>query len=197
MAYEATEWLFQVRGAVGGSESWNNTWCVEDLVGAQNPQEAGSRIAAFYEDICGFASWLSTTYTVVGCTAKNLLTGATQEMTGFSFAGSSSAEQLPGQLGMRISLSGPNGARGGPFLTGFVVTAVDSTLIATSCVSDFAGAFETMTAGFTSDDWTLRINSPTTDTVKQVTIGRIGRRWDVIRKRGNDTPEAYTSVDVA
>lgn len=197
MAYTDNEYRVQVRGNVGDSEMWNNTWSFLDLDGAQDPADLGPLLNAFYGDIGGFASWLSNDWVTVGATAKNLMTNALIELPWANQTGSSEGELLPTQLAMRVSLSGAAGARGGPFLTGFVVAAVDGSLIDADCVSDFIGALEQFTASLTANDWQLRIDRPTTNVTAAVLAGRVGERFDVIRKRANDTAESYSTFTVA
>lgn len=198
MAYAAGEWKVNVRGNLAGSEIWSNSWCLIDPTGVQDIQEAGDILHAFYEDIAGFASWLGASWNTVGASAKALNTGLVQELVWATETGSSASEPLPQQLAIRISLQSAF-ARGGPFLSGFTTNAIGSTAgsVDAALIGDFVGALETMTASLTTAGWQLGLDQPTTLTATQVTGGRIGNRWDVIRKRANDVHDTYTSFAVA
>lgn len=196
--YEANDYRVQVRGNVGDSESWVNTWSFKGSGPVLDDIDAiANRLNALYDSWAGFASWQSTAYSHVGATLKVLATGDTIELDWDGANGSAPSELLPTQLAMRVSLTALGGVHGGPFLTGFVVLAVDGSLIDDDLVGDFIGALETFTGGLTTDGLVLGIDRPTIEEVAIVTAGRVGHRFDVISKRANDTAEAYSTFDVS
>lgn len=194
MAYSSEDYLVNVRGVIGGSEAFSNTWAFLGTgVLLDDIDTIGGAIAGFYEDICGFASWLSENYKPTGAVLKQLVSGQTFELPWPTLEGSSSGEMLPTQLAVRVSLTAAPNIQGGPYLGGFVVAAVDGSLVANSLLTDFKGALETMTAALTAGGCALGLHRPTVETVELVIQGRQGQRWDVINKRANDTPEGYTT----
>lgn len=194
MAYEDGNYRIVVRGNVGDSEAWYNTWTFDDATGAQDVAEVGAILAQFYTDITTFASWLSTAYSVVGAQAKALDTGNVTDLAGFTMNGSSTDELIPTQLAMRVSLKASPTLRGGPYLTGFVTNAIDGGLITASCVSDFVDALEDFWGAVVAAGWQWCVDSPTDEIVQPVLSGRVGHRFDVIRKRAAQTAEAYSAI---
>lgn len=197
MAYDADDWQINVRGNLTGGEQWSNSWCFHDNDGGQPVQEVADLLSNWYETVWGFASWIHNGTTVEGAVARSLLDGGLTELDFFTGSGGNNVSALPNQLAMRISLSGTGGARGGPFIAGFDRTANDDGMIDDDCIGDIIGALEGLASAVITAGWTWCINRPTTEVTVPVNVGRIGHRWDVIRKRANELAESYTVFDVA
>lgn len=193
MAYTNNEYRINVRGTIGSSEIFSNTWAVLDVVGGQSIAEVAPILRGFYAD--AYLGQVSSHTSAVGATAKNLGTLVQTELSWEEVVGDDLADLLPTQCGIRVSLTGPLGVHGGPFLAGFSVNATDSEgLYNPASAGIVATALEDMVAALEAAGWNLRIDRPTAATTVAVTQARIGQRFDVIRKRANDLAESYIVV---
>lgn len=197
MAYTVNEYRIQIRGSFTGGEIWNHTWAVLDVTGGQDINDAGAIFNLFYEDLAAFSQF-STDWSAVGATAKNLNTGVTTELTWSLETGVGTSSPLPPQLAIRVSLTGTGPVHGGPFINGWASAALDASgQLDPSGVTNLITALETLTSSLTGAGFALRIDRPTVDQTVGVVQGRIGERFDVIRKRANALPEAYVTFDVS
>lgn len=194
MAYAITHYRVQVRGALDAGETWSNTWAVIDTLGGQDPTD----LAAFFHDLYdGMKAARSQEWTATNAFVKNLGSGLLQTLPFATVTGEQSADALPTECAIRLSLSDNEGRRGGPFLAGFTSAALaadgtyDTGARATlaTLVNDFFNDLNT-------SDWAIGLDSPTDVTVVPVAVARIGQVFDVIRRRRNDIPESYLDVTV-
>lgn len=194
MAYAATEYRIQVRGALlDGAESFYNTWTVLDEGATSDIDDV---FAALHDMYAAFAAQeMSSHTTVLGATARQLSTGLLSEATWATITGDDLANPLPSQMAVRISLSAGAGVRGGPFIPGWSINSGDG-----DGKYQHAAALATAVGDFTNDlntaGWQLRLDQPTLEQTAQVTSGRVGARFDVIRKRANDVAETYSPITI-
>lgn len=194
MAYTADDWRFIIEGMVGPSEAFSNTWAFTDVASTGDPQDIANHLNQFYLDLAGL--W-SPAIKVNTCRYRNLSTTVETVASFTPVVGSASSDMLPSQCAMRVSLNSALGKNGGPFLPAFCIAEVSSAddgLLPTATQTTITTALTNLNNNVTSDDWVIGIDRPTVPEVVNAARGRIGRRYDVIRKRSNDTPEAYSTV---
>lgn len=198
MAYTADMVRVAVRGTVGSFEAWSNTWSFLDISGTSSADrnQLAADINNFYGDPTNVLPYLGTAWHAVGATLTELVDGSTIELPWTTATGTSAVDLLPTQLGVRISLSSGH-HRGGPFLCGFTEVANGATgLLTTTAQNDLVDALELFAGTLTGHDWSLALDRPTVSTVVDVFGAKIGQRFDVIRKRANDTAEAYATASI-
>jgi len=196
MAYTVDDWRFTCEGMVGPSERWSNTWTFNDTAGTGDPEDVAAHLRTFYNDLHSF--W-STAWTLTTIRYRNLVTNVDTISSAAAITGSAGTDMLPSQLAVRVSLNTASGVNGGPFLGGWTVASVDASndgsFIDTQ-QADVATALTNLNNNVTSDDWAIALDRPTVPEVSACNRGRVGKRFDVIRKRSNDTPEVYETVDL-
>lgn len=191
MAYTNNEYRITVRGTLGTGEIFNNVWSVLDVVGGQSIAEVGPLFHAFYTDVA--AEELSSHCDIVGATAKNLGTLVQSEFSWENISGSDLDNMLPSQCAVRVSLTGPGGTHGGPFLAGFSINAVnDQGLLDPGHADALVAATVTLAEDLVTAGWALRIDRPSIASTVVASTVRVGERIDVIRKRANELSESYT-----
>lgn len=195
MAYVAGDFRFRVSGTFDNGESWVNTWAFRNIADGTLREATVSDLHAFYA--AAFLASVSSHTHAVACTSKNLFTGSTIEEDWESISGDDLADLLPTQCAVRISLNSQSGVNGGPFLAGFSVNAVDENgdLVVgerTVLTSALGGLAESELSGGRQ----LGIERATVPEVVVASRGRVGTRFDVIRKRANDRAESYSTVDL-
>ena len=195
MAYTNNEYRVQVRGSLAnGTESFINTWTVLDVTTGQDVNELAAIFRDFY--IAAAALEMSSWTTIIGARAKNLGTGLVTDLAPFvAVDGDDLADPMPTQIGVRVSLTGPAGLNGGPFIPGWSKNAGDEFGLF-SHASQLATAAHDLCTDLVAAGWQLRIDRPTLSQTVAVLSGRVGKRFDVIRKRANDIVEGYTAFTV-
>lgn len=195
MAYTTDDFLFTVRGNLASGEIFANNWAGTRTDSGAPTQAFVDELHTFYADLA--ALWMPDDTTVTSCQVKTLSSGITNTLAWTTITGANSQDPLPTQLGVRVSLfSGTGPTSGGPFLPGWakqVNTA--GGLVITDVQDDIIEGLETMVTGLGAADWALGIDSPTAAAVRAVTSARVGRRFDVIRKRANEVSESYVTTD--
>lgn len=193
MAFTTDDWRLQIRGDLPGGEIWVNTWCVQATDPGSEIQDAADVFHAFY--VALEANFHNTLWTHVGCTAKNLSSGAIFDLDWVGGSGNDGDDSLPNQDGIRISLSALPQRRGGPFLPGWDLGALTSTgMLNNTAVTALVAALEDVRDDLATANFALAIESPTDLVTSAVTMARVGNRFDVIRKRANSQAESYTAV---
>jgi hypothetical protein len=196
MAYALGEFRLNVRGNAVGGEVWSNTWCFKDLAGGQDPQDVADILHGFYVALHGFANHIGNDTTSVGCTIRDLFNQFSYEADWATTTGTSGADLLPSQCAIRVSLTSAT-SNGGPFLAGYTISAVDSEgQFETSFRGDLVTALDNFTNALTAADWALRLDRPSVPATAEVTVGRVGERFDIIRKRANQQAEGYVTFGV-
>jgi len=195
MAYSTDDFLFTVRGTLASGEIFANNWAGVRTDGGAAAQDFGDALHDFYDTLA--AVWMPNDTTITSCASKHLSSGITTELSWATITGANTQEPLPNQLGIRVSLfSGTGPTSGGPFLPGWAKQTTDTGgLVTTDVQDDIIAALEAMVTTLGTVDWALGIQSPTAVAVRAVTSARVGRRWDVIRKRANDVSESYVTTD--
>lgn len=195
MAYSSNDFLFTVRGNLTSGEIFANNWAGVRTDGGASTQDFGDALHDFYGTLA--AVWFPDDTTITACSVKTLDSGISNDLSWAAITGENTQDPLPTQLGVRVSLfSGTGPTRGGPFLAGWakqVNTA--GGLLTTDVQDDIIEALEAMVTTLGTVDWALGIDSPTAAAVRAVTSARVGRRFDVIRKRANDVAESYVTTD--
>lgn len=194
MAYTANEFLVIVEGTIASSEIWSNTWCVLDTVGGQDRQVAVNIVHSFYNAILGA---LSDQCIGLTATTRELSTSVSTPRAWDDTPGSLSADLLPTECAVRVSLNDRNNHRGGPFLCGFTISSVESDgrLLELHQVL-LADEVQDLAQNLLGLGWQLRINRPSVGNTVVALEGKVGEVFDVIRKRRNDIPESYLVRDL-
>lgn len=195
MAYTDDEYRVTIRGTVGPAEEWANTWSFLDVSSDDAIADAVTRFHTFYGALLEIQS---TSYHVLTCAIKNLGTGVTVFPIWEDQVGTNGAQLLPTQLAVRVSLDDNAGHRGGPFLCGFTEgNNADNGLLSSTHQTLIAGAVDSLAANLVTDGLQLRIDRPSVAGTVVALQCRVGQRFDVIRKRGNDTVESYVAASLA
>lgn len=193
MAYVAGDYRFVVRGALASGETWANTWAFS---GIDNPTERAAVATAlhqFYDDINGI---LSNDWSALTCQSKNLFTTIITDETFSGLVGGTATDMMPGQIAVRLSLFSALGQNGGPFLCGFVNTDTENNgQLSSSSQSTIRDAASDFGDAIVAAGVTWGLDRPTAPEVVDVARFRVGRRFDVIRKRANDVGESYLTVE--
>lgn len=195
MAYDAGDILVTVRGSFDPGEIWANVWAFVEVSPGSNPQDAVDGLHAFYAELA--ALWFPGEYHAISASVKDLATGISVDGEWEALAGSQADDILPTQLAVRVSLSDDIGTRGGPFLGGWnKATAAEDGLVDNGAQAAVITALNNLDTAVTTDGYRIGIHRPTVPDVRVATMGRVGKRFDVIRKRGNNVPEAYASTSL-
>lgn len=195
MAYTSDEWELVIRGMTGPSEEWANVWCFSGTTDLGEVQDVVDAFHAFHSAI---GEIQSAQYTATQARVRNLLSGAIPVVSWATVTGGSSSQLLPTQLAIRLSLDDGAGHRGGPFLGGWQEgNNADNGLFQTTHRDLVADAVEDLAGAIVTAGGLLALNRPSVGTTVGVLHARVGRRFDVIRKRSNDTPEEYATRLVA
>lgn len=195
MAYTDDEYKATVHGVVGDSELWVNTWSFLNITEADPVFRIVQKLRQFYDDLLEI---MCDQWQVTGITVRNLGTEVSSDPTYEEQVGASGNDLLPTQLAVRVSLDDLIGHRGGPFLSGWQTGSVTTNgllepshqAIVSTAVDDLAQALE-------DNGMQLRIDRPTALTTVGALRSKVGQRFDVIRKRSNDTPESYIVADLS
>lgn len=193
MAYTADDWRVQVRGDLPGGEIWVNTWTFRATDPGASIDDVGTAMHAFYDDLK--SNFHNTLWKAVGATWKNLLGGNHGDFAWATITGTDGDDSLPNQDGIRVSLSGPGGVRGGPFLPGWDLGSLTATgMLNTTAVTDLMTALGTLNTSLQANDWAIAIDRPSVPSIVVATTARVGNRFDVIRRRANQQAESYSSL---
>lgn len=193
MAYVAEDLIINVRGMCSPSESFSNTWAFVPSGATPDPQACADALRTFYAEIA--ATWLPTEWSAVGATMTFPFTGNSSEADWSLVVGAATDDIVPSQLAIRVSLSGATGVRGGPFLSGFnKLSIAEDGLVDAGPITLIGDEVVVMATTVLTSDYALGIHRPTVPSVELATQVRVGERWDVIRRRGNDTPEGYYTL---
>lgn len=195
MAYVSGDIAVTVRGISSPSESWVNSWAFSPDGGSPNAQACVDALRTFYDDLAG--TWFPTEYSAVGARITQLFTGITTDADWIVVDGAATDDIAPTQLAVRLSLRDSAGHNGGPFLAGWnKLSIAEDGLVDSGAVSAIDTALAAMDTTVLANDYHIGIHLPTTNQVVVASQARIGRRFDVIRKRGNDTAEAYLTQNL-
>lgn len=193
VAYSAGDTLIVVRGNLGTSEQFTNTWAVRRTDPGADIADVGTALHTLYAAIAvnGQSSFCET----VGASWRDLQAAEVGDFTWASIDGDDLDDLLPTECAIRVSLTASDRTRGGCFLAGMSVNSVenDGRFLA-SFAANIVDAVDTFRASLVSADWDLGIHSPTTETVKQAASARIGLVFDVIRRRRDNLAEAFVGV---
>lgn len=193
MPYTTNDHEVQVRGTFDNGESWVNVWAFEMQDPGADKADLATALHAFYAEV--YLLHISSHTKAVGATVKNLVTDVVTEATWATITGDDLADLLPTQCAVRLSLKALPNINGGPFLAGWSVNATDSDgLLNTSDQTGIQSALATLDDALIAADWRIGIKRPTVTDVALATQGRIGQRFDVIRKRANDLAEGYVTT---
>jgi hypothetical protein len=167
---------------------------VLDVTGAGPHSEVVPDFHEFYSDI---ASVLANDTTITTVLIKELSTGVSIPAAFEDITGGSASDLLPTSLAIRVSLDNQLGVNGGPYLAGFSTAALTTTGRLSSTVrTTLLGATDALASSLVTRGYQLRIDRPSVLTTVVAAQARIGERFDVIRRRTNDTPENYASTDL-
>lgn len=194
MPYPANVYRIVVRGSLlDGAEEWNNVWSVIDEVGGQDVNELATIVHDLYADI--FALDISSHSAALGATVEKLSDGTRTELSFASITGDDLADPFPPQIAARVSLTAAGNRHGGPYITGWSKNAGDD-----QGQLQEQGALALAVANYfdalNTAGWFPGIDSPTDEQVYPVLSAKVGKRFDVIRKRANEIPEAATPIAV-
>lgn len=193
MPYTVDDVQVLVTGNTGNGETWVNSWTFRNDGGAGDLTVLGGIVHDFYE---GINDEQSAAYSAVAAEAVNLSTGLRTQLAWSTIIGDDASVILPSQLAVRLSLVAALGVRGGPFLPGWSNAAITTGgALTTTAQADIGNALGAMFVALAAADWVLSINRPSLDDAVDVLYGKVGRRFDVIRKRANDTPENYITIE--
>lgn len=193
MPYIDTEWAVLLEGTLPSDEVWANRWTVQESV--VDPDEA-ALVTAFRVLYISWAGVCNVGWTCSKITLRNLVNGEIRQPTFALIDGDEElADPLPTECAIRISLTAGAGHRGGPFLAGVAADALDSDgRMAAASLTGFIDALEQFFVDVEAAGYTVRLDSPTTTSTRALTSCRIGRTFDVIRRRRNQVPESFTSI---
>lgn len=192
--YVPQDYSIRVEGTLVDAESFANTWCVIDQVSGADIDDAIAAFHAFYDSLSFM--WPASTH-VVNAHWRRLDGFAFGDGAWSTIDGTGAGNSLPTECAVRVSLSAPLGTRGGPFLpatrTGEVVADGGLESGTQGLIVTALGDLDT---ALQAADWKLGIDQSSSETTAQATVARVGRIFDVIRRRRNNLPEAYASVAI-
>lgn len=195
MPYTNDQYRVTVEGNLGSGETFSNTWTFIDDTTGQDVQNAVDLLHDFYGT---WDQWIDNSASATMARARNLGTNVETIMGWTAVPGTNTNELLPTQLAVRVSLNTASGLNGGPFLAGWSSqTVTTGGLCITDVQDDVLAGMEALNAALQSAGWRIGIDRPTVPQVSPATRVRIGRRFDVIRKRANDLSESYVSADIS
>lgn len=189
MAYFDGEYLLTVRGNLPSGEVWANTWCVYDSSNTLDPQQALDHLRQMYLDI---SADLSNDWNAASASIKNLFTGVTFPGSWTTVTGTETSDNLPTECAVRLSFDDGQGANGGPFICGFVEDALHSTgILLTTVQGTLVDGIEALNLNLGTDGWSLHIHRPSVTSTVPVVHAKVGRVFDVIRRRRSAIAEDY------
>lgn len=189
MAWTNDSYQVTATGDTAGSDTWANVWSFLRADPGADTADLEAGLISFYTAL---EAYLADTWSCTNLRIKNLGTGIYVDQVQSGLAGTSVENPLPPQCAIRASLKASPNINGGPFLCGWAVTASDEDGQVFTTVQDaIADAVETMQSNLLGNDWVLGIARPTLEQIVSAQQVRVGQRFDVIRRRANDTPEAY------
>ena len=193
MAYVAGDYRFHVKGSLLG-EIFDNTWSARFTDPSPNPQTFVDILHDLYEDI--YAVGISDDTHALACSFKELSTGSLGDGTWADLNGDTATPMLPTQCSIRVSISAGSGTRGGPFIAGWHRTALgtDGQTLDDTSRNNLVTSLNTFWAAADAAGWTWCLDLATTHSLVAVLNGRVGHRFDVIRKRANDIGEAFVGL---
>lgn len=193
MAYSDGEYLVNVRGTLATAEQWSNTWCF-GTAGTPDLTALANCLHDFYDTIA--TSLWTTIVTSPSASWRRLDGGGNGDLDWANITGSIATDLIPTEVAWRLSMTDVNNKKGGPFLAGFGVNTLGPDGGLDDAALDvITGALDQLHDDLVLEDWLLSLNSPTTETTAIVEKVRVGRIGDAIRRRRNDLPEEYRTVD--
>jgi len=193
MAYDTDMYAIRIDGTLPGGETFSNTWTVDGTAGTPDVQDAIDDLHDFYTDLAA-AAWTAQVSAVSAHWRK--LNGTTHGDGSWTpITGANAGPNLPTECALRVSLTGIDGSRGGPFLAGFRAGDLDTN--GTSAIaSDIKDLVVALNTALTGHDFQLSIDKPTSSSVVAAAQVRVGEVFDVIRRRRNDLPENYATASL-
>jgi len=193
VAFTSNDFRFIVRGTFDNGEVWFNRFAAQRTDGGADPQDVVDALNAMYSDI--YSTSISSHTQAVGATYQQLSGPGAVEATWPVLTGDDLADLLPTECAIRLSLSTASGVRGGPFLAGWSVNAVDADgQLVDGIAGDVVGFYAAFYASAVAADWIPAIERPTASTLNLINRARVGETFDVIRKRRNALAEAYEVI---
>lgn len=194
MAYTDEEYLVTVNGRIADGEIWANVWCILRTDDTKAVQVGVNQIRGFYNDL--IAS-LSNDWHADSAHVRNLGTGVSFAASWETFAGEAGADNLPTECALRLSLSDLAGHNGGPYLSGFTVANLEGAgKAAIGTQTAIVGAVDALASGLLANGFQLRLNRPSVSQTVAPLQAKVGRTYDVIRKRRNQSDESYSTVSL-
>lgn len=195
MPYTTNDHEVQVRGTFDNGESWVNVWAFQMTDPGADLVDLATALHDFYSDV--YLLKISSHTKAVGATVKNLVTDVVTEMTWTTITGDNLSDLLPTQCAIRVSLKAPPNINGGPFIGGWSDNAVDENgLLLTTDQTGLVTALSDFDTALQAIDWAIGIKRPSVTDVALATQGRVGKRFDVIRKRAGDLAESYGTTSL-
>lgn len=193
--YGANDLAVVVTGTLNSAESWSNSWAFTSTVTPDDAQDVVDILHAFYAHLADDLPVLSDEWLAVDARAVALAGPVEVPVTWTTIDGEQGENMLPTECALRLSATGVDGARGGPFLAGFTTACVDAdgTLLA-SYKAEVVACVQALADDLVASDYTLALRRPGPAVLEEVLTVRVGEVFDVIRKRRNDLPENYSSV---
>jgi len=196
LGYVAGDTLVVINGNLPDGEVWANTWAAHHapVVEAEDYQALADAFHGFYT---GYFDIMVNESNAANCTMRALDTGAPVSPSWTTIPGDATTEScLPTEVALRISLQAAPRFRGGPYLPSPNVSVVDeSGQLDDTVRAAVVSAFETLLEDLETAEWALHINRTSVEGLAVVTGARIGKTFDVIRRRRNDVAESYVEVN--
>lgn len=196
MAYAVGDYLITIRGTMADAEEFANTWAVKDVGDDVGSQDILDVFHVFYETLATGATpvWNDATF-ITQARVVNLFDGLDQAVTWDSIQGNSDVFLLPTECALRVSIAVGGHRRGGPFLPPFRRESLTKDgRVGTGYQAAVVSALQDLVDSAEIAGWKLGLHSPTDLAVYNAGAVKVGRVFDVIRKRRNELPEAYSSV---
>lgn len=195
MAYVSGEILLIVEGMTGATERWSNTWAFNS-VDLADEADVVSALHGFYEYLTVNAT-LNDAWSTTNATLRRLASGVSENVAWEGLAGGNAGILAPTQLAARVSINDVDGHSGGPFISGWSVASIgEGGLLLAADQTDLAAAVDALNTEVTATGAFIGLHRPTIQSVPTATRARVGQRFDVMRSRGNDTSEAYVTVNL-
>lgn len=195
MPYADTEWAVIISGELPAGEVWANRWTIAETdVGADLLAAAG----AFHAVYASWAGVCDSDWKANNISFRNLVNGGVVQPAWVQIVGEEGdSSPLPTECALRVSLSAMPNRKGGPYFCGVSTDHVDNSgqMAAVSLVG-FVSALEALFDDLVAADFALRLDSPSDTETKEISACRVGRTFDVIRRRRNQIPESYINVPV-
>jgi hypothetical protein len=193
--YVDVEWAVTVEGNLPSGEVWANRWTVIETDPASDIEDATTPFRTFYvawSQICA-NEWNAT-----GITLRNLVNGIVHTPTWAIVNGDNATDNpLPPEVAVRVSITGTGARHGGPFLCGLAVPScdIDGQFNATD-QTGITNALSNLMSDLVAVDLALRLDSPSDTQTIGITNVRLGRTFDVIRRRRNKIAESFSNAVV-